>query len=137
VAKVGIIYATNSKMVRRVIHPDRDDELGNPNIVKEGESLLIVEREHYKATGRDACIHAHTGVHPPEPRAAIVHPSGDIVGIIAADPDIDSVDWHPGHAGHTLVHCPDHEVTPGTHRWHHGDKQFKYKPGHEPGSPAA
>lgn len=93
----GIVYATGSKMIRRLIVSDDPNYDFTPH-AGQGESVLVAD----KANGSDlnaakAVILAAEGVAPPDPTCAIIDKNGNVVQIIAADPALDVV------AGHTLV----------------------------------
>jgi hypothetical protein len=99
--KIGVVYGTKSKIVRRVIIPDDDSELDNPLHVGNGETLeKIPMGPHDHGT-----ISKLLGTNPDHnaSRCAVVHPSGQVVKAIHADPEIDSVDNHPGFKNHVLI----------------------------------
>lgn len=90
----GIVYATGSKMVRRIIVTD-DEKTLDQRHVGPGESLLIAD----KAKGSDlfaarAAVKLATGIDPPSHECAVVDKAGNVVKIIAADPVIDAVEGH-------------------------------------------
>lgn len=90
----GIVYATGSKMVRRIIVSD-DEKALDQRHVGLGESLLLAD----KAKGSDlfaarAAVKLATGIDPPSHECAVVDKVGAVVKIIAADPAIDTVEGH-------------------------------------------
>ena len=106
--KIGIIFGTKNKHVRRIIKPDDDSELLTL-LVGPGESLETVPID----TPLDhQTLSELIGTHP-DPnaaRCAVVNPSGDVVQVLMADPEIDSVDNHAGLKSHTLVAHPHADV---------------------------
>ena len=95
--KIGIIYATGSKMIRRIVAPSDDAELDRPGLVSTGESLLLAERppgginldlEAYA----ESQVQSATGIAPPKIVCAVIPEGGDTVaGMILADPAIDTL----------------------------------------------
>ena len=92
---IGLIYATNSGSLRRVINsPDGYAD----TLVGAGETLLIVEKvdlDHpvvpmqYMA---EAMVAQELGKMPEDSRCAVIDPmTGNVVGAIMADPTIDSL----------------------------------------------
>lgn len=94
---VGIVYATGSGIVRRVIVPTIDTELDHPSHVGPQEAMLkiatpkVIRRDGYPDL---AAARAHvalvTGKPSPSGRCAVVT-NGLVTGIIMADPDIDAI----------------------------------------------
>lgn len=90
--KVGIIYATNSTMVRRIIHPDRDSELNDPDYLGKGESMMIVEKSTAQTLLQiEAIVTKYTGKPTPDPRCVVLNEKGVVESVIYADPEIDSI----------------------------------------------
>lgn len=91
-AKYGVVYATGSKMIRRIIVTDDESSLDKRHIGR-GESLLVADKSGGTSldTAR-AAVKAATGVDPPDPQCAVVDGDGQVVNVIKADPEIDRVD---------------------------------------------
>ena len=93
--KVGIVYATASKIIRRLIVPDNDSELNDPAHVQAGETMLIADFNTVPhPLAAPAALMSHLGVASlPSGRCAAVNPSTSIVEqVLLADPAIDK---HP------------------------------------------
>jgi hypothetical protein len=103
----GIVYATGSKMVRRVILPDHDDELLGGLHVGPGESMLVKPSGPSDIFTCQAHVKTATGVQPLDPRCAVVDNTNTVVAVILADPALDS---HPAGA---LVSCYDPSINVG------------------------
>lgn len=89
--KVGIVYSTQSKMIRRIILPDQDSELDHPQVAAVGESLLVVDRLTYDVSSAEALVEKETGQKPKDSKHAVVDKTGKVIAVIHADPDIDNV----------------------------------------------
>jgi hypothetical protein len=88
--KVGIVYAAGSKMIRRIIVPDRDGELNDQLHVMPGEVMLKVDKAlGFSVAQASAHVFAATGVQPLNPRHALINPAGRVVRIVHADPTLD------------------------------------------------
>lgn len=87
---VGIIYATGSKMIRRIVIPDDpkalDDGTHGPY---EGESMLKADSTKVAQQGAEALIQDETGETPTDPRCAVIA-NGLVVAVIHADPSLDA-----------------------------------------------
>jgi hypothetical protein len=100
--KIGIVYATKSKIIRRVISPDDDAELDDAAHVQPGETMLRVSHPPVRSvedvklanTYIEDVIKAATGVQPPSPRCIAIDGVNIVRNVISADPDLDSL---PGH----------------------------------------
>lgn len=89
----GIIYGEKSGIVRRIIVPDDDAQLAAH--VGPGEALLTIPRNDPRDVhSATAAVAAATGKDIPPSRCAMVDSKGAVVGIIAADPVLDSIDGH-------------------------------------------
>jgi len=91
-AKFGIVYASGSKMIRRIIVPERETALTDgTHRAGPGETMLI-------ANGRadlESCaehVRVATGVKPPRLRCAVLDQQNNVVDTILADPALDT---HP------------------------------------------
>lgn len=99
---VGAVYGERSKLIRRVIVPDFDDELDDPLHVGAGELMLRAPRhEPHDQLALQTRIVARHGMmlaDLPCPRVAVVHAeSRFVVAAIMADPEIDTLDGHELH----------------------------------------
>lgn len=88
----GIVYATGSKMVRRIILPDDDTELLNGNHVGPGETMLVSPSGSHDLATCQALVKQATGVAPPDAACAVLDKNNAVVAVIMADPAIDT---HP------------------------------------------
>lgn len=96
-SKIGIVYATGSKMVRRIIVSDTDDELRVHQQVGVGESYLeadpqpggadVASMEAYAK----ACIETATGGKCADHVVVVVAADGKAEHFIKADPAIDTM----------------------------------------------
>jgi hypothetical protein len=93
--KVGIVYAAVSGIVRRYIYPTDDAELGQPWHVGKGEAMLVVDQKVITSP-LDIYVElsAHLGKVIPDPTCAVVDKLGNVVGMVMADPDLDTIDNH-------------------------------------------
>ena len=91
--KLAVLYATESKILRRKVIPDDDDEQLRRLIVPAGESVLWMrlDQPHDDASCR-AAIAAATGVVPPSGRCCVVDEAERVVAVCNADP---ALDVHP------------------------------------------
>lgn len=86
----GIIYGTQSKIVRRFVIPDPGENVNFALHVGPGESVLLVPiTDDTSLEAANAAVERATGVRPANPRCVIVNPQGDVLDTIAADPLID------------------------------------------------
>lgn len=97
---VWIIYATRSRIIRRVIIPDPG--MRSADHVGPGESVLEVTGEARTKRlmtndGRPAFerigdeIQQRTGLRPISSRCAVLDKGGNVLSVINADPDLDSL----------------------------------------------
>lgn len=90
-ASFGIIYASGSKMVRRIIA--NSTNLGAH--IGVGEDLLVVQQDLcpnvFEAQDH---VEKATGIKPANFQCAVVDETGIIKSVILADPAIDGVDQH-------------------------------------------
>ena len=82
--EMEVIYGATNGEIRRVIVPDDDAQLG-PQLAGAGEGYVIAP----KGADATAVVKAKTGIDPPVLTSAAVDGSGNVVGVIAADPLID------------------------------------------------
>lgn len=100
---VGIIHSAKSKMVRRIVSTDAHHTL--PDHVGPGEALYVMDisgdnlDNNHIAALHDRFYDAmgFTPESKPNPRCALVDPSGTVINMIMADPEIDK---HPD--GHVI-----------------------------------
>jgi len=92
--EMEVIYGSVNGEIRRVIVPDDDSQLG-PQLAGQGEGYVIAP----KGADATAVVKAKTGIDPPVLTSAVVDNSGNVVGVIAADPTID----HPVVANTSLI----------------------------------
>jgi hypothetical protein len=118
-----VVYASASKMLRRVVAIDGTTMPNATSLVHVGEAMLIAPAgQNYDLTTTaglnaiKALIQAHTGVAPPDSHCAVVDGTNTVTQIIHADPAIDSF------SGATLVTCQP-AVYPGC-TWNAGAQQF-------------
>ena len=90
--QLAVFYATQSKILRRIVIPDNDAQL-KLLAVAPGESVLWMQldRPHDKASCR-AAVAAATGVVPPSGRCCVVDERGVVIAVCNADPALDA---HP------------------------------------------
>lgn len=95
--KVGIVYGTKSKIVRRIIVPDDDFELSLPQHLGPGESMLVQDRHlpHSVHAAQDAVCKHHGLTERPNAKCHLVcKVTGEVHGVVIADPELDT---HPTH----------------------------------------
>jgi hypothetical protein len=90
--QLAVFYATESKILRRLVIPDDDARLERL-VVPPGESVLRMplDRPHDEASC-PAAIAVATGVAPPSGRCCVVDGSGLVIAVCNADPALDA---HP------------------------------------------
>jgi hypothetical protein len=90
--QLAVFYATQSKILRRVVIPDHDAQLEGL-AVPPGESVLWMQldRPHDEGSCR-AAIATATGVVPPSGRCCVVDERGVVIAVCNADPALDA---HP------------------------------------------
>lgn len=101
-SKIGIVYSTQSKIIRRVVIPTFDNSEITNHALSAGESLLITDKPNQiNPDTISNLIFQNLGITPPSSRCAVVVKanavSGNVVSVIHADPDIDTI------SGHTLM----------------------------------
>lgn len=91
-AKIGVVYATGSGILRRWIVPDNDADLTASHPVAAGETMLIVDRATIKSPADvDAAVAKAIGKVPPSPRCAVIDALGNVESVIMADPALDAL----------------------------------------------
>lgn len=93
-ASIGIVYGEQSGIVRQIIIPDRDSELRNV-VLQSGEAIVAVDRLKFKNGSPDtndaiAAVEEVRGKPSDDPRCVVVDAKGIVVGMLLADPLIDS-----------------------------------------------
>ena len=90
--QLAVFYATESKILRRIVIPDDDAQLERL-VVPPGESVLRMQldRPHDEVSCR-AEIAAAMGVAPPSGRCCVVDERGIVIAVCNADPALDA---HP------------------------------------------
>jgi hypothetical protein len=118
-SRKAVIYATNSKLPRRVIIPTYDRELNDFTHVNGGETLLVIPLEHsmdFHELRATIAKHHDMDVNDiPTGRCAVVHRyTGHVISAIIADPELDDHE-------HKLI---PHEVASDDGMWKHDGEQF-------------
>jgi hypothetical protein len=92
--KIGVVYGTKNKHIRRIIVPDDDAELNNPLHVGPGETLATVP----VGTSIDHATLAKllgTNADPSACRCAVINNgTNKVIDIVMADPLIDNIEGH-------------------------------------------
>lgn len=87
-AEFGVIYASGSKMIRRII-------AGSDNLavhVGVGETLLTIQQAAApNIFEAEAAVEAATGQSPLNLTCAVIDGTGNVVGLVKADPEIDQL----------------------------------------------
>lgn len=93
--KFLVVYSKNTGRIRWIMRSDDDSEHALISL-KDGEAMLELENEKYgNHLEVQEHVNRHTGTTPENDRYAIVHPSGEVVGVIFADPLCgDSIEGH-------------------------------------------
>lgn len=95
---IGIIYATKSKIVRRIVVPDSDAELLDPTLIADGESLLVasssISPSVFEARALIAKAEGIAESDIPDGRCAVVDGNGFVADVLLADPQLDKIDGH-------------------------------------------
>jgi hypothetical protein len=100
--KLGIVYSTVSKMIRRVIVPDNDKQLEDQSHIGNGETMLVVSKDVIQSPSDIySQVELAIGKKPQDITCAIVDKNGSIVRLIKADPAIDAIE------DHDLIPAPD------------------------------
>lgn len=102
----GVVYATGSKMIRRIIVPDNDAQLQS-GFAGQGETLLVAPVGPHDVAACSVIVHSATGVVPPDPTCAVVDKTNTVIGMVSADPAIDAL------PGVTLVSAYSPQIAPG------------------------
>lgn len=113
--KFAIIYSKATGRIRWYLRSDDDSDHQTINLLP-GEALMELPNELWNNhIALQEHVNKHTGKVPKDDRYAIVHPNGDVVGAILADPKCgDKIE------GHQLISHP--EASAG---WrHHPQKGF-------------
>lgn len=102
-----IVYAAESKAIRRVIYPDDDNQ---QIAISDGEAVLVCPiKQKGDLFQWKALVEQATGVYPPDPLCAVVDPKDNtVLSVIMADPNLDT---HPD--GHDLVAAYSDEIAAG------------------------
>jgi hypothetical protein len=115
--KIAVVYSRRTGRVRWWLVPDHDGQLGEIR-VREGENVMHLPIEGYGDLQTiQAAVNAHTKMIPTDDRYAVVHPSGEVVGAILADPLCgDAIEGHRliqhNHAGQGWKHHAQHGFIP-------------------------
>lgn len=86
--KIGILYSKSQARVRLVVVPDLDSEL--PLIPRPGEGYAEQALGDYQKRGAAAAVFDITGTPPLSDRCAQIDSSGIVLGVVHADPLIDT-----------------------------------------------
>lgn len=91
--KTGIVYATKSGIIRRVIVPTNDTELTDPRHAGRGETLIIVDRKSLRSLNDiEAAVAKSFGKKPADSRCVVVdEKTAMVVGNIHCDPELDAL----------------------------------------------
>jgi hypothetical protein len=88
--RCGIVYATASKMVRRIVSPGVDVDLNHPSFLLPGESMLIVLATSVTdLASAEALVAQATGQTSASYRCAVIAQDGTISDFLMADPTVD------------------------------------------------
>ncbi len=91
-SKAVIIYASASKIVRRIFTSDDDAALVAVNRAGPGETSLLVDRgQKFDLSDARAAIKAQTGIDSPDLCCAILDQNNKVEHVICADPALDTV----------------------------------------------
>lgn len=91
---IGIVYGEQSGIVRQIIVPDNDAGLRSVAL-QPGEAIVAVDRLKFKNGSPDindaiAAVEEVRGKPSDDPRCVVVDAKGVVVGMLLADPLIDS-----------------------------------------------
>ena len=89
---LAVFYATGSKILRRKIIPDSDEQLALHQPGPDESRLLMPLDRPYGDEECRAAIAAATGVAPPSGRCCVVDAAGKVTAVCNADPALDT---HP------------------------------------------
>jgi hypothetical protein len=103
IGRIGIVVSAGSKMIRRIVVPDRDDGELDHGHVGHGERMIkVIRPSNLRMATIAALVRKHTGTVPPDSRCAVVRldkpldmsnaDTGEVVAVIHADPEIDAID---------------------------------------------
>ncbi len=97
----GIIYATQSKILRRIVVPSDNSSLNFlATMVGPGESIVARPTGHGDGHAQwAAAVQSVTGVMPPSAACAVVDATNTVILIVMADPALDT------HPQGTLIWC--------------------------------
>lgn len=101
---IGIVYATNSKMIRRIVGSDDPNYDYSIHVDKNSatETLLLVDASLIKTPDDCAAqVKQATGQVPLDFNCAVVDQTGAVTSLVKADPTIDVL------PGATLIAAPD------------------------------
>jgi hypothetical protein len=92
--KFAVIYSINTGRIRWEFHPDYDEQLDDINLL-DGEAVLILDNSE-KALLPDLQdkISKKIGKTPTDDRFVVVDKNNNVVSIVIADPNIDSIPEH-------------------------------------------
>ncbi len=90
--KVGIVYSLAQRKRRWIVVPDSDAEL--PLKILLGEGYIEQPLDDYRKRGADAAVTDAAGGQPLSDRCAMIDKTSAVVGIISADPAIDTIEAH-------------------------------------------
>jgi hypothetical protein len=89
---MAIIYATKSKMLRRIIIPDYGHDhtlVDGTHRALAGETMLVVPHDWNNIASCRAIIERHTGCPSPDYHHALVTSNNYVRGIALVDPELD------------------------------------------------
>lgn len=99
--KVVVVYATVSKILRRIVLADSDDELVGAVALMPGESSYPMDIADYVACSSAVEFHAEMARRVGEPehgRCVEVDMDGRVVGAFYGDPELDGPTLHRSHS---------------------------------------
>lgn len=87
--KVAVIYGASSKILRKIVIPDKDGDLAGFKLAAD-EAMRIIDRPSSDmfTAARAECRTVNGDVAPAEPRCAVVNEKGLVVSFLCADPGI-------------------------------------------------
>ena len=112
VTHFGIVYASGSAQIRRYIYPTHSDAEIASHPLMPGEALVTRSIGPYPNSPAwqaavTSAVTTAAGKAPGNPACAVVDGSNNVVGVINADPAIDSV------PGFTLIAAYSPQISPG------------------------
>jgi len=103
--KFALVYSESTEIIRRVIVPDRDEDLGNVHVAGDGEVMVVGDLATYvDYDSAHSVFTALMGREPGHGRCAVIDDHGNVVNLQMACPDLDSI------PGHLLVQSKDAQV---------------------------